>query len=170
VPGVGTFQATLINAGIPTIFLNARDIGYTGTELQGDINEDKAALARFETIRAWGAVKMGLIKDAAATAKRQHTPKVAFVAPPKDYVASSGKAIKAGGCGSDGARPVDGKAAPRHDGHGGCGHRHGGSCSRNAGQPGRRWRRAKRGSLRPRYAWVPRPNKTTGNGRSPRHL
>ena len=95
VPGVGTFKATLINAGIPTIFLNAKDIGCTGTELQGDINEDKAALARFETIRAWGAVKMGLIKDVAEAATRQHTPKVAFVAPPADYVASSGKPVKA---------------------------------------------------------------------------
>ena len=95
VPGVGTFRATLINAGIPTIFLNAKDIGYTGAELQGDINEDKAALARFETIRAWGAVKMGVIKNVAEAATRQHTPKVAFVAPPTDYVASSGKAVKA---------------------------------------------------------------------------
>jgi probable AcnD-accessory protein PrpF len=94
VPGVGTFKATMINAGIPTIFLNAADIGYTGTELQGDINEDKAALARFETIRAYGAVKMGLIADVSEAASRQHTPKVAFVAPPKDYVASSGKPVK----------------------------------------------------------------------------
>ena len=95
VPGVGTFQATLINAGIPTIFLNAHDIGCTGTELQGDINEDKAALARFEAIRAWGAVKMGLIKDVAEAATRQHTPKVAFVALPTGYESSSGKAVKA---------------------------------------------------------------------------
>ncbi len=96
VPGVGTFQATLINAGIPTIFLNAQDIGYTGTELQGDINENPAALARFETIRAWGAVKMGLIQDVAEAAMRQHTPKLAFVAPPAGYTASSGKRIEAG--------------------------------------------------------------------------
>ncbi len=96
VPGVGTFRATLINAGIPTIFLNAQDIGYAGTELQGEINEDKAALARFESIRAWGAVKMGLIKDVNEAAARQHTPKVAFVAPPADYVASSGKPVQAG--------------------------------------------------------------------------
>ncbi|MEJ8814078.1 2-methylaconitate cis-trans isomerase PrpF [Variovorax ureilyticus] len=95
VPGVGSFKATLINAGIPTIFLNAHDIGYTGTELQGAINGDKAALARFETIRAWGAVRMGLIKDVAEAATRQHTPKIAFVAPPQDYVASSGKAVRA---------------------------------------------------------------------------
>ncbi|MFT3721238.1 2-methylaconitate cis-trans isomerase PrpF [Pseudorhodoferax sp.] len=95
VPGVGSFPATLINAGIPTIFLNARDIGYAGTELQGDINEDKAALARFETIRAHGALKMGLIRDVAEAARRQHTPKVAFVAPPADYTASSGKRIAA---------------------------------------------------------------------------
>ncbi|AVS62278.1 2-methylaconitate cis-trans isomerase PrpF [Paracidovorax avenae] len=96
VPGVGTFRATLINAGIPTIFLNAQDIGYTGRELQGDINEDQAALARFESIRAWGAVKMGLIKDVTEAATRQHTPKVAFVAPPADYAASSGKPVRAG--------------------------------------------------------------------------
>lgn len=95
VPGVGTLKATLINAGIPTIFVNAKDIGYTGTELQSAINSDKEALARFELIRAHGAVKMGLIKDVAEAVGRQHTPKVAFVAPPADYVSSSGKAIKA---------------------------------------------------------------------------
>lgn len=95
VPGVGTLKATLINAGIPTIFVNAKDIGYTGTELQSAINSDKEALARFELIRAHGAVKMGLIKDVAEAVGRQHTPKVAFVAPPVDYVSSSGKAIKA---------------------------------------------------------------------------
>ncbi|KAF1057048.1 2-methylaconitate cis-trans isomerase PrpF [Variovorax sp.] len=95
VPGVGTFKATLINAGIPTIFVNAADIGYGGTELQDAINGNPQALAMFETIRAHGAVKMGLIQDIAEAAKRQHTPKVAFVAPPKDYVASSGKPVRA---------------------------------------------------------------------------
>ncbi|WP_295537777.1 2-methylaconitate cis-trans isomerase PrpF [uncultured Pseudacidovorax sp.] len=95
VPGVGRFAATLINAGIPTIFLNAADLGYTGTELQPAINGDAAALARFEAIRAWGAVRMGLIRDVAEAATRQHTPKVAFVAPPQDYVASSGKTVRA---------------------------------------------------------------------------
>ena len=96
VPGVGTFKATLINAGIPTIFVNAEDIGYTGTELQGAINGDPKALAMFETIRAYGALRMGLIKDLDEAAKRQHTPKVAFVAKPAEYVSSSGKVIKAG--------------------------------------------------------------------------
>ncbi len=95
VPGVGTFKATLINAGIPTIFLNAEDVGYTGTELQGAINGDKQALARFETIRAWGAIKMGLIQSVDEASKRQHTPKLAFVARPRDYTASSGKAVRA---------------------------------------------------------------------------
>jgi len=95
VPGLGTFKATLINAGIPTIFLDATDIGYTGTELQGAINGDRQALARFEAIRAWGAVKMGLIQDIAEAAERQHTPKIAFVAAPQDYVASSGKPVRA---------------------------------------------------------------------------
>lgn len=95
VPGVGTFKATMINSGIPTIFVNAADIGYTGTELQKDINSDAEALARFETMRAYGAVKMGLISDISEAAARQHTPKIAFVAPPVDYVASSGKQIKA---------------------------------------------------------------------------
>lgn len=95
VPGVGTLAATMINAGIPTIFLNASDIGYLGTELQGDINTDAQALERFEAIRAHGAVRMGLINDIAEAASRQHTPKVAFVAPPADYVAASGKAIAA---------------------------------------------------------------------------
>ena len=95
VPNIGTFKATMINAGIPTIFVNAADIGYTGTELQDAINGDAKALERFETIRAYGAVKMGLIKDISEAAKRQHTPKIAFVAPPADYVSSSGKAVKA---------------------------------------------------------------------------
>jgi len=91
----GRLAATLINAGIPTIFLNAADLGYSGTELQEAINGDNAALERFETIRAHGAVRMGLIDKPEDAASRQHTPKVAFVAPPADYIASSGKAIKA---------------------------------------------------------------------------
>ncbi len=95
VPGVGRFAATLINAGIPTIFLNAQDLGYTGRELQGDINGDAQALARLETIRAHGALKMGLIQDLSEAASRQHTPKLAFVAPPASYTASSGKAVEA---------------------------------------------------------------------------
>jgi probable AcnD-accessory protein PrpF len=96
VPGVGTFKATMINAGIPTIFVNAEDIGYTGTELQSAINSDLQALQMFETIRAYGALRMGLIANLDEAAKRQHTPKVAFVARPADYVASSGKAVGAG--------------------------------------------------------------------------
>ena len=95
VPGVGTFKATMINAGIPTVFLNAEDIGYTGTELQEAINADPAALERFETIRAHGALRMGLIQRVEEAAARQHTPKVAFVAKPQDYTASSGKQVKA---------------------------------------------------------------------------
>ncbi|MGE8170551.1 2-methylaconitate cis-trans isomerase PrpF [Pseudomonas putida] len=96
VPGVGTFKATMINAGIPTIFVNAADIGYTGTELQDAINGDAQALQRFEIIRAYGAVRMGLIEHVDQAAGRQHTPKVAFVAPPSAYTASSGKAVAAG--------------------------------------------------------------------------
>jgi len=95
VPGVGTLKATMINAGIPTIFLNAEEIGYTGTELQDAINGDPAALERFETIRAHGAVRMGLIESVEQAAGRQHTPKVAFVAPSADYVSSSGKQLAA---------------------------------------------------------------------------
>jgi probable AcnD-accessory protein PrpF len=95
VPGIGTLKATMINAGIPTIFLNAEAIGYTGTELQDAINGDDRALKMFETIRAHGAVRMGLIKHVDEAAKRQHTPKVAFVAKPADYVASSGKKVAA---------------------------------------------------------------------------
>nr|WP_298893035.1 2-methylaconitate cis-trans isomerase PrpF [uncultured Acinetobacter sp.] len=93
VPNIGSFQATFINAGIPTIFLNAEDLGYTGTELQDQINNDNDALTKFETIRAYGALKMGLINDVAEAASRQHTPKIAFVAKPIDYVSSSGKQV-----------------------------------------------------------------------------
>lgn len=95
VPDVGTLKATMINAGIPTVFINAADIGYAGTELQEAINGDSKALSMFETIRAHGAVRMGLIKHLDEAAKRQHTPKVAFVSPPAGYTASSGKMIDA---------------------------------------------------------------------------
>ncbi|RLA17359.1 MAG: 2-methylaconitate cis-trans isomerase PrpF [Gammaproteobacteria bacterium] len=94
VPGVGTFKATMINAGIPTVFLNAEAINYNGAELQEAINGDPKALEMFETIRAYGAIKMGLISTVEEAEGRQHTPKVAFVAPPADYVSSSGKEIK----------------------------------------------------------------------------
>ena len=95
VPGVGSFCTTLINAGIPTIFLDARELGYTGCELQDAINSDGPALARFEAIRAHGALRMGLIKHLDEAATRQHTPKIGFVAPAQSYTASSGKAIAA---------------------------------------------------------------------------
>ena len=95
VPGVGKLQATLINAGIPTIFVNAESIGYTGTELQDAINGDAKALAMFETLRAHGALRMGLIQQLVEARTRQHTPKIAFVAKPADYVASSGKRVAA---------------------------------------------------------------------------
>lgn len=95
VPGIGTFKATMINAGIPTVFVEADAIGYTGTELQDDINNSEDALTRFETIRAYGAKRMGLIDDISEAQQRQHTPKLAFVAKPQDYVASSGKSVAA---------------------------------------------------------------------------
>ncbi|KAF7781404.1 hypothetical protein PRUB_b0607 [Pseudoalteromonas rubra] len=93
VPDIGTFDATMINAGIPTLFFRAEDLGYTGVELQEAINGDAAALARFEQIRAYGAVKMGLIEHIDEAKIRQHTPKIAFVCGAKAYTASSGKAI-----------------------------------------------------------------------------
>jgi 2-methylaconitate isomerase len=96
VPGVGKLKATMITAGIPTVFVNAADIGYTGAELQDAINLDPQALIKFEAIRTAGALRMGLIKSPEEAAKRQHTPKVAFVAPPRDHVVSSGRTIKAG--------------------------------------------------------------------------
>jgi probable AcnD-accessory protein PrpF len=95
VPGVGTLKATLINAGIPTIFINANAVGLTGTELQEAINGNASMLAMFETIRAHGAIRMGLIRELSEAARRQHTPKVAFVAPPQTYTASSGKVVTA---------------------------------------------------------------------------
>ncbi|WP_028916804.1 2-methylaconitate cis-trans isomerase PrpF [Pseudoxanthomonas sp. J35] len=96
VPGVGTLQATLITAGIPSVFVRAEDLGYDGTELQPAVNGDAAALARLEAVRVAGALKMGLIRSPEEAATRQHTPKVAWVAPPRAYAASSGKAIGVG--------------------------------------------------------------------------
>ena len=95
VPGVGSFTVTMINSGIPTIFLNAADLGYTGIESQDEINNDVQALERFETIRSYGALKMGLITDIGDAKTRQHTPKIAFVSPAQDYLSSSGKQIAA---------------------------------------------------------------------------
>lgn len=95
VPGIGRFSATMINAGIPTIFLNAEDVGYKGTELQDDINSNADVLAKFESIRAYGAIKMGLINDLKEAKTRQHTPKIAFVAKASDYICSSGKPVSA---------------------------------------------------------------------------
>lgn len=94
VPG-GKLKATLIDAGIPTIFVNAADIGYTGTELREAINGDPVQLARFEALRTIGALRMGLIETAEEAIQRQHTPKIAFVAPPAGYTASSGKGVRA---------------------------------------------------------------------------
>lgn len=96
VPGIGSFKVTMINAGIPTLFLNADELGYTGAELQDAINNDGTALAKFETIRAYGAVKMGLISNIEDAITRQHTPKIAFVSAPQNYVSSSGKKITCG--------------------------------------------------------------------------
>jgi probable AcnD-accessory protein PrpF len=96
VPGLGVLKATLIDAGIPTVFVNAADVGYRGTELQEAINGDPKALAMFETIRSHAAMRMGLIAHLEEAERRQHTPKVAFVAPPADYVASSGRRVAAG--------------------------------------------------------------------------
>ena len=95
VPGIGSLQVTMITAGIPTVFVRAADVGLAGTELQPAINESRERLAMFEAIRTAGALRMGLIKTPEEAAKRQHTPKVAFVAPPADYVASSGKTVHA---------------------------------------------------------------------------
>jgi 2-methylaconitate isomerase len=95
VPGIGALTATLINSGIPTVFLNAVALGLQGTELQAEINNNAKLLEKFELIRAHAAVRMGLIKNLADAAARQHTPKIAFVAPPAAYKSSSGKQIDA---------------------------------------------------------------------------
>ncbi len=93
VPDVGVLKATMINAGIPTIFIDAAAISYHGAELQDDINNDEKALSMFELIRAHGAVKMGLISHVSEASTRQHTPKVAFISRPKTYYSSSGKEV-----------------------------------------------------------------------------
>jgi len=96
VPGIGALEVTLINAGNPTIFVEAASIGLAGTELQPEVNTQAALLARAETIRAHGAVAMRLADSVAdATANRPHTPKLAFVARPASYTASDGKHVEA---------------------------------------------------------------------------
>ena len=151
VPGVGTFKATMINSGIPTIFLEASALGYTGAELQDDINGDAAALARFETIRAHGALRMGLIKRIEEAASRQHTPKVAFVAPPKEYVSSSGKKIGTGDIDVLVRALSMGKLHHAMMGTASVANRHRGRGARHAGQPGRRRLRTRQRLLRPSF-------------------
>ena len=138
VPGVGTFKATLINAGIPTIFINAQDLGYTGTELQGAINSDPKALAMFETVRAYGALRMGLIKHLTKPPSASTRPRW------RSWQACRLRGLQWQGdqgrrCGSAGARLVHGQTAPRDDGHRGGGDWHRRGDFRHLGQPrGRR--------------------------------
>ncbi|MGY3266869.1 putative AcnD-accessory protein PrpF [Lysobacter sp. HA35] len=139
VPGVGTFDVTMITAGIPTIFMRAADLGFDGTELQSAVNDDRALLAKLETIRAYGALRMGLIADVADASKRQHTPKVAWVAPPNDYVASSGKTVRSSDVDATCTCDVDGQAASRDDGDGVGGDRDRCGRARHTGEPSRRW-------------------------------
>ena len=149
VPGLGRLKATMINAGIPTIFVNADAIGYTGTELQDAINNDAQALAMFEDIRAHGALRMGLISRIEDAATRQHTPKVAFVASARQLRGIEWQAGRGQRHRRAGACALHGQAAPRDDGHGRRRHRYGRGNPRNAGQPcGGRWF-AQRSALRP---------------------
>ena len=133
VPGVGTFEVTMISAGIPTVFLRAADLGYEGTELQEAINNDEKSLARFESIRAQAAPRMGMINRIEEAEDRQHTPKVAFVAPPKSYLASSGKRWMRHKSICWSAR-FHGQVASRHDGNCGGGNRYCGGNSWHTGQ------------------------------------
>ena len=168
VPGVGTLKATMINAGIPTIFVNADAIGYTGTELQDAINGDAKALAMFETIRAHGAMRMGLIKNVDEAAKRQHTPKVAFVARPADYVASSGKRIAAGDIDLLVRALSMGKLHHAMMGTAAVADRHRGGNPGHAGEPRGGRRRAQGGALRPSVGHAcgsaPKRARSTANG------
>lgn len=148
VPNIGRLKATLINAGIPTVFLNAADLGYTGKELQDDINNDAAALEKFETIRAYGALKMGLISDVSEAAARARTPKPAFVAPAETRLRRARRRLhrlqrqnrKRRRHRFAGTRPEHGQTAPRYDGHRLGRHRR--RRARYAGQPCRRRRNA----------------------------
>jgi 2-methylaconitate cis-trans-isomerase PrpF len=94
VPGVGVIELTMINAGNPAIFIDAAALGLKGSELQRDINGNADLLSKAEAIRAHAAVRMGLSRNAdEASTLRPHTPKLAFVATPSAYVASSGKPV-----------------------------------------------------------------------------
>ena len=95
VPGIGAIEATMINAGNPTIFVDAGPLGFKGTELQAEVNGDRARLALAEQVRARGALAMGLVKSLAGAAERQATPKLAYVAKPAGYTASDGRTVEA---------------------------------------------------------------------------
>lgn len=97
IPGFDNLPVTLLNAGNPTIFIDADKVGLKGTETQDQVNSDAELLARLETIRAHCTVAMGLAETAEeATRLRPHTPKLCMVAKPKAYQAAGGKQVEPG--------------------------------------------------------------------------
>ena len=95
-PDGARVEATLINAGNPTVFVDAQAIGLTGLEMQHEVNANPALLDRLEALRAQAAVVMGLARSAGeATRDRPATPKLCFVAPPADYRAADGRRVSA---------------------------------------------------------------------------
>ncbi|AUH53582.1 hypothetical protein CXB49_08800 [Chromobacterium sp. ATCC 53434] len=76
-------EATLVDAGNPTLFVRARDFGLQGHERNGEI--ELAALRRLELARATASVAMGLASDIfEAERERPGTPRISFLAPSRE--------------------------------------------------------------------------------------
>lgn len=94
--GGAAAQATLIDCGLPAIFLRAADLGVCATASPDAIDADSALMARLEALRRAGAVAMGMAADADAAAGLVAVPKIALIGAPGDYTTLDGAAVAAG--------------------------------------------------------------------------
>ncbi len=96
VDGMGSVEASLVDAANPCVFVEAAVLGVTGTEAPTEIDSMVEVMAQLESIRAQGAVLMGLAESAqAATKTSPSSPFIGMVAPPKDAETLGGERIRA---------------------------------------------------------------------------
>ena len=96
VPGLGTIEASLVDAANAAVFVRARDVGLSGTELPEALEARPEVLARLDAIRCAASVRIGIAPDAEAARLIASVPFVAIVAPPADAPSLTGETIRAG--------------------------------------------------------------------------
>jgi len=95
VPGLGKIRASLVDAANATVWINAKDIGLTGTELPEQLDADAAVMQKLSAIRIAGSVAMGIAANAEEAAKKKSIPFIGFVSPVQDAKLLSGESISA---------------------------------------------------------------------------